>query len=404
MPPVNAGRLTGNRRFLLFFMSQNFVACGALIQVIAVARLLVSSTSSGLTAGFGMVCAPIPGILFSLLAGSLGDRLNSKRLLIAFDLCRGSLVLLYSVCRAPLPVFSLMTLVNLLNVLYSPSKNKLLTSLLDQSDLIRGNSVLSGGYGAVSLVIPALAGLLVIARGVGISFLLSGGAYFLSALMLSGLNAGAGGLPKSKPDRRQDITKGLNYCLGKAPLRKAILLLAALDFGTVSVNIAFYSLAFDTLQVSSGAWGVLLSVLYGMNLVSMLLLLRFKKDFRINPLLKAPLLLMAVALSWLYYSVTRNPLLLLAGAAVEGLCGSLLSVMLLTHIQETSRQDYMARVTGTRELFSNIAKITGVGLTYLLMIYYGINVIFLINASLVFAFAAIQSITGTITDRRHTMS
>ena len=71
-------RLFISRRFLRFFVSQSFVSCGAFIQVVAAARQLVVLTDSGLLTGFSVVCAPLPGVLLSLAAGNLGDRLRGR--------------------------------------------------------------------------------------------------------------------------------------------------------------------------------------------------------------------------------------------------------------------------------------------------------------------------------------
>ena len=161
MTPRRTDRLFINRRFLLFFISQNLVSCGVFIQVIAVAHRIVGITNSGLLAGFSIVCAPLPGVLLSLFAGNLGDRLRSKNLLMCFDLLRGGLVLLFAFCRSAPALFTVMMLSGVLDVLYSPSRNKTLTAVLGREDLLRGNSLLNGGYGAVSLVMPVLTGTIV---------------------------------------------------------------------------------------------------------------------------------------------------------------------------------------------------------------------------------------------------
>ena len=64
-----------------------------------------------------------------------------------------------------------MMLSGVLDVLYSPSRNKTLTAVLGREELLRGNSLLNGGYGAVSLVMPALTGVLLGAFGISFIFL-----------------------------------------------------------------------------------------------------------------------------------------------------------------------------------------------------------------------------------------
>jgi MFS family permease len=136
------------------------LGCGALSQAIAIARLYVTLTHSGLAAGFGMVCAPLPGVALALLAGSLGDRVPVQKFLVFLDALKGVLTLGFLFCASARSVFAVMLVVNAFDVLYLPSKNKLLTLILPKERLLDGNSALIGGVGAASLLTPLLVGLL----------------------------------------------------------------------------------------------------------------------------------------------------------------------------------------------------------------------------------------------------
>ena len=385
-----------NSRFLLFFISQSLVACGACIQLVAVAQLMLRATGSGLAAGFSIVGAPLAGFVFSLLAGSLGDRLNTKRLLVSYDVMRGLCVFLFIFCKSPLVIFAVMMLLNLLDVLYNPSKNKVLTLLLDKSSLVRGNSMLNGGYGAIYLVMPTLAGLLIRFFGVEAAFILGAGFYLLSSAVMSRI-----GLPKDMPAARyrsqrttlREITDGINYCRDLEPVKRSMLALAALDFGTASVNIAMYAFAFDTLRVSSASWGLLLSVFYGMNVLSMALLLRFKQTLTGKPLLVSYLLVAGVAAAWIGYGLAGSFPQVLLGTAAEGLCSTLGSTVLVTFILQSVTKNYTARVMGVRDLVSSAAKIAGIAVTYLLMSLFRVDVVFISTALIVLAFTATQVVS-----------
>jgi hypothetical protein len=196
-----------------------------------------------------------------------------------------------------------------------------------------------------------------------------------------------------KQSNLQEIKKGLKYSFSLVQLKRAILTLAVIDFGTVSVNIAFYSFAFDTLHVTSNYWGLLLSVLYGMNVLSMLLLLKQKKRFEINPMIITHLLIVAMTFVWVYYSMSYNQLYLLIGVAAEGLCSSLSNTLLVTSILETAKKEYTARVMSIRDLISNIFKVTGIGLTYVLMKCFKADFIFIMSASVVFTYAVYQTVS-----------
>jgi hypothetical protein len=165
-------------------------------------------------------------------------------------------------------------------------------------------------------------------------------------------------------------------------LKNTILTLAVIDFGTTSVNIAFYSFAFDTLKVTSGYWGLMLSILYGMNLVSMLLLMCCKKWFSKAGTGMTNLLLAVVSCVWCYYSFSGNRLYILIGAAIEGLCLSLMNTLLTTDILENTKKEYIARVTGIRVLTSNLAKLLAIGSSYVLMLFIEPKFVFITSASI----------------------
>ena len=390
MAPNQVRRMPVNRRFLLFFVSQGSVACSAFIQVVAVARLIMQITNSGLITGFGIVCAPLPGLIFSLFAGSLGDRFRAKNLLICFDLLRGLFVLLFMFSSSAVVIFCLMMAINLLDVLYSPSRNKLLTYLVAKEELIQGNSVLNGGYGAVSLVVPLATGLMMSVLGIRILLIIASACYLLSALFLHGLEYESHTYQPEKPVRQRKIAEGLQYCFNSDIIKRSIFTLSALDFGTAAVNIAFYSLVFDKLHIPSSSWGLILSVFYGMNIFSMALLYRYRSFFSGNSMWKVLLLLLIVTVVWLYYSTVYQLHFLLAGVAVEGFCSSLISTTLITRLQEKARKDYLARVMSIRDFGSSISKTAGIGLAFLLMGTFDVRSLFVTSAVLVLVFTAFQ--------------
>jgi MFS family permease len=392
MPTVSDFSLLKNDRFLLLFISQCACACSAFIQVVAVARLLVDSTASGLTAGLGIVCAPLPGIVFSLFAGGLGDRFRTKRLLVAYDILRGLSVLLFPLCSSAPAIFCLMMTVSFFDVLYGPSKNKLLTALVEKDALIRANSVLNGGYGAVSLLVPMLTGLLIGASSIYFSFVIGGVCFLLSALLLAGIDTHDLKTDVRRHSGWEDVVRGIRYCLLAPALKRTILTLAVFDFGAVSVNIAFYALAFDKLHVSSGYWGLLLSVLYGMNLIAAALLLRNKKSFRKDTMLKANLLMIAVAAVWFFYSRASHLLVILAGIAAEGLCSALITTVLVARLLEEAHHDYTARVMGVRDLCSNVFKLVGIGATTMLLRRVEVGSVFMLVAAAVFIFTVLLAL------------
>lgn len=393
MRPRELLKKENSRQFLLFFISQTFVAAGGFLQLIAVAALMVEVTNSGVITGFSIVCAPLPGVLLSLFAGGIGDRLPVKQVLILIDIVRGLMTGLFLLCHDAVSIFALTLLLNSFDVLYNPSRNKLLAVLLPKGQLLTGNSVLSGGYGAVSIAVPVLAGVLVGRFGVGVVFLLNALGYLLSALSLSGIRPPFGNLRFSDTAEGpyegsiHQISQGLRYCFSVSKLKKAVFTSAFIDFCTISINIAFYAFAFDTLRVSSASWGVMLSVIYGMSLVSMLLILLFKKQFGKRQLTIVYLLLTVVSAVWFCYGLAGKLPTVLICEVFEGLSLSLCGTLLLTYLLQNAKNEYTARVMGIRDLFSNLSKLAGVVYTYLFMRFFKPKMVFSVTSALMMLFA-----------------
>lgn len=94
---------------------------GASVQLIAVSSLLIKVTGSGTVTGFSIVCAPLPGIIFSLFGGKIGDKFRAKRLLVAFDVARGLTVSLFIFCKSVVTALVLLLILSIIETLYYPS-------------------------------------------------------------------------------------------------------------------------------------------------------------------------------------------------------------------------------------------------------------------------------------------
>jgi hypothetical protein len=62
------------------------------------------------------------------------------------------------------------------------------------------------------------------------------------------------------------------------------------------------------------------------------------------------------------------------------MCGALL----LTSVLERTRTDYVGRVMGIRDLTGNLAKLTGIGLTFVLTRYFTRDAVIFMSAAVLF--------------------
>jgi hypothetical protein len=384
--------LLRRQAFRLFFISRVLTGAAASIQTIAAARLLLDGTQSGLLAGLGVLIAPLPGVLFSLIAGRVGDSAPPRGLLILYDAARAVLTLLFLVFRGAREVAAVLLLLSAADVFYSPAWGRMLTAAAGEGAILEGNSLLTGAGGVVSLIMPALAGALVGAFGVERAFIVNSALYILSALCLSAIKGAAAPRLASREKGAGGLREALRRILRRRALARAILALTALDFGTVCVNLAFYAYAFDELRVSTPFWGLVLSVLYGMNLVAMACLMRFRKFFRARPVEKAALFLPAVACVWSVYGVSPSPAGILLCAVAEGFASSMSTTLLTTALLDEAGYAFAARVTGVRDVMSAAVKASGAALAFWLLRRVRPGFVFSLGAAALFLFSALLGV------------
>ncbi|HOJ11625.1 MAG TPA: hypothetical protein PK733_13670, partial [Clostridiales bacterium] len=178
-------------RFVLFLLSQAFSGLGDTFKFIAITSLLVNITGSGLSAGLSLAFSIVPGILFSLFAGAIGDLLPAKFLLVVIELIRSIIGLLFINNRNLAHVYILITLLSSLDAFYNPPLRKTLVNLSSEKnnqsgekDVLPGNSLLSGTFAVTSILGSLGAGIVVSKWSVRIALLLNCYFHLVAAVLL----------------------------------------------------------------------------------------------------------------------------------------------------------------------------------------------------------------------------
>lgn len=389
-------RFWGNRPFLYYMLSQGISSLGDTFQLIATTALLLDITGSGLSAGFGMLCAPIPSILLSPFAGSLGDRLSEKHMLVILDLLRALVVILFIGTHDVWAIYILLMVLSSLNVLYSPPSRKLIVNILNNDELITGNSLMSGVSGAAYLIGPALAGIFVGLWGVKGAFLINCISFAFSAIMISVIRPNAclhkvhQNKVRSFGNFRNDIKEGIKYFLRVDDIRNLVISCTIISFGVASMNIAFYPFAFDILGVTTKGWGFMLSVFYGTNLAAMFILLKIKAKINKVIMLFIYFMFMIISIVWFSYGITTNLRLVVLLQAVEGVASALCGVLLWSRLLVVSKKSFVGRVTGLNDILNNMGRLLGIGFAYAILYFTSPKFVFMINGVILLTFAILK--------------
>ncbi|MDP4093874.1 MAG: MFS transporter, partial [Bacillota bacterium] len=298
-----------NLPFMQLLTGEIVSAVGDTFQFVAITVLLYNLTGSGLSAAFGVICTPMTSILLSPFAGSLGDKFSEKYMLVFLDLFRAFLVTFLIGSSNTFEIYLILILLAALGTLYGPPYKKIMVHILDKKNIVAGNSIFTGVSGVVYIIGPLAASALMNRYGLDTAFYINSFSFVFSALMILFIKFDKKQITSVRKNYRPNynlfngIKEGFKYCRKDRQIKHLILIGTIISLGTASVNIAFYPYVFNILKVSSEEWGIMISVFYGTNLISMFLAVLFEKFFKGRIMTIVYLLFSATSVVWFMYAL-----------------------------------------------------------------------------------------------------
>lgn len=229
--------------------------------LIALLLYVEQTEASGLAVGMFLLATSVPVLLTGLVAGSLVDRTDQRRLMIACDVGQ---VLVYAAIAAFLPPFpvllALVALGSVLDALFSPAGRSSVPTLVATDDLRAANAWLGTAMNMQVVVGPLLGGLATEALGFRAALFANALTFAISALFLARLPplppAAAAG---ERPTFWGDVQAGFSYIARHAAARAVVLaLFLGVAFAAVD-NVALVFLARDILDAGALGFGILAS-------------------------------------------------------------------------------------------------------------------------------------------------
>lgn len=157
--------------FLVIWAGQAFSLLGSEMTSFALGIWLYQRTGLASNFAFVALCAVLPQMLLSPLAGIMIDRINRRKLMALADcgaaLCTLVMVFLFFTDRIEVWHIFLMTILSASCVaLQAPAYSALVAGSIERSNLGRANGLLQFGQALSQILAPAIAGVLVVAIGV----------------------------------------------------------------------------------------------------------------------------------------------------------------------------------------------------------------------------------------------
>lgn len=358
-----------NRDFILLIGGQGVSSLGSQVSLIAFPLLMLALTHSPAQAGLMSAVRGLPFVLFSLPAGALVDRWNRKRVMILCDLGRalalGSIpvafvfggltfVQLYLVALIEGTLFTFFTVAEIASIPHVVAKEQI-TAATGQDRVV---------YSLANLLGPALSPIL---YGLGqvIPFLTDAVSYFVSVLSLLLIKTKFHGERNSAPRSLwQEIQEGLVWLWHNKPLR----FIAILTFG-LNTPCTGYVLIIIVLAQQMHAPNTLLGLIFAGGGVGSII-----GAMLVNPLQKrfgfSRVFITAVwvwCLSWLFFAVAPDPLLLGAITTLSFIVVPVYSVMQYSYRLTMTPDHLLGRVNSVYRLLAFGAQPLGIALTGVLL-------------------------------------
>jgi MFS family permease len=325
---------------------------------------------------FVILAFSLPAVVFGPIAGAVADRVSRRTVMVATNLIRAALVVLFLLVQPTWPVvlalasyYTISFMFGAVGQFFMPAQGASIPALVPRDQLTAANALFNLTFTATQLLGFALLGpLLSQALGVDTLFLVTMAAFVVSALLTlwlppMPLPVRVGASEPAHPFRRiwADVREGLVYIRQDAVLVKAIayltfattvfMLVAALAPNFVSTVVGLAPSDIGYLVAPAG-----LGVIVGVVLVP-----RLSSRFRRDTLIDAAVVI--GGLSLLLLALSREILAAVMGpgeapqrvevgvagalAAVLGVCNALVLVPSQTILQERSHEHIRARVYAT---------------------------------------------------------
>ena len=202
--------LRSNRNYRFTWLGQIVSEVGDHFNNVAVLSLAIDKTHNGRVIAALMLSRAIPAVLAGPLAGVLLDRFDRRRIMIASDLVRGVVALLFIACIRFDQVWLLYVLSALLMLaspFFTSGRSAILPAIASEEELHTANS-LTQTTGWMTLAAGAYFGGTTAARfGYEVAFVFNSLSFFFSAFCIGRLRSGPGGFRAVTPEEAESLNE-----------------------------------------------------------------------------------------------------------------------------------------------------------------------------------------------------
>jgi DHA3 family macrolide efflux protein-like MFS transporter len=238
-----------NRNFVLLWIAQCISSAGDsftfLALTIKINDFYTDAGESARALGLILIAFALPQLVVGLFAGTMVDRWDRKRVMIASDLIRALIVPTFILIQtsADLPIaFAIAFIASTFSVFFYPARTALLPALVSEQELMTANGWMQMGNTIARLSGPILAGIVVSQWGSNIAFVIDAVSFFISAMLLIGIVGVVTRIARDGESSRsawKDLKEGVQFAARSKLLQGVTLGIAIAMLGLGAVNVLF---------------------------------------------------------------------------------------------------------------------------------------------------------------------
>lgn len=363
----------------------------AVFAVLSYASFKLHATATQIT--FITVSFLLPFAFFGPIAGVFVDRWNLKQTMIVSDLIRAALIIVLIFVPNLYGIYAVLLTLSFVSTFFIPAQSVTVRTLVPPNGLMSANALMQQAMQIVRIITPALAGSLVGWFGAYVCYLIDGGSFFFSALMIAPLvihraqTAAATEKKTSVSSIVSEFGAGMKFILTHANISFVILALTAGMFAISCFGPLVAVFVRDNLKANEFVFGVVNSLIgVGMILctivISKLAQARAKSRMVIEGLL-------VIGISVAVMASFGNIPMAAVGMFGVGIGSGLIMIPSMTLIQSETPMEMVGRVSSSVWSLLSIAQVVGLIFSGSLAAKLGVVKLFYLSALLLAAIATL---------------
>ncbi len=262
--------LRRHRNYRIFFAGQVVSLAGTWMQNVALAWLVLELSGSPLAVGALAFWRFIPFTIFSLAAGVVADRLESRRLVMGTQAAAMVISIALAVVTltgtATLPIVYVLAALGGITLAFdAPSRQSLTFQMVGRRELPNAVALNTGLFNGSRVIGPAIAGLIIAAAGTGVCFALNALSFLAVLAALAIVRKDELYPVERDPSARvvDGVRRALAFVWSDPTLRRILGVVTVVATVGFNFHVLVPLLAADTLHVGPEGFG-LLSASFGL--------------------------------------------------------------------------------------------------------------------------------------------